>query len=542
MADLAKSIVNAAEKAFDGTERANARATWDLLAEFITPNQWTNFQGDQTKGAKKTGRLFDGTALQANNDLAASIHATLTNPAAKWSTITFKDPELNNDTESSSWLGEVNKRIHEEINESNFASMVAKNYQSFTSLGNMVLLEEERDPASPQWDGLQFTAWHMSEVAFAENFEGVIDTVYRKFKWPIHKILQRFPDSIPERLQKKMERSPDDEEEIIHCIKPRDPRGIKESPSGIQRPEDRPFMSVYVLKTGGVLLEEGGFFELPFFATRWSTLPGEVYGRGPGHLGLPDIRTLNRLKQLALKAINKAVDPPLIASERDVLGNFDMRPGRVTWVRDVNGIREMPPAARFDVTQFKEQDLRESIRAAFFIDKLMLPPRTETGEQTAFEISQRLEQMQRVLGPQLSRLNSEFLSPLIVRTFKMLLRSGTLPPPPPTVQERGLNIDIKFVNPLARSLELEDVNNAMAWFQSLLVVAQAKPEILDHFDADVFADLSHDSRGLPPELIRDVKVVQQERQARAQQAQQQAMLEAGTQVANIAAQTKGMEE
>ncbi len=38
----------------------------------------------------------------------------------------------------------------------------------------------------------------------------------------------------------------------------------------------------------------------------------------------------------------------------------------------------------------EEERLQNSIKSAFYIDKLMLPPRTETGEMTAYEIQERL--------------------------------------------------------------------------------------------------------------------------------------------------------
>ena len=92
-----------------------------------------------TPGAKKTDRLFDSVSVQANADLASTMHSTLTNPATQWSKIRYKDEDLNNNAEAVSWLQEVNRQIHNAINESNFDTEISKNYRMYTGLGSIPL-------------------------------------------------------------------------------------------------------------------------------------------------------------------------------------------------------------------------------------------------------------------------------------------------------------------------------------------------------------------------------------------------------------------
>lgn len=543
--ELAKQVKLGADKAFNDNERQNQKAIWENLAEFIIPSQSGIFNGETTRGDRKTERLFDSTAPQANLDLAASIHATVTNPATKWSSIKFKDDDLNNNPEAVAWLEAANNKIHEAINESNFDAMAAKNYQGLTALGTMVLFQEE-DPLSDKegFGGFRFNAWHLSEVAFLENEAGIADTVYRKFKMTLKQLMERFEDKLPDDLKRAVLVKPNDMMEVFHEIKPRNPEDVRFNELGLALPKERPFSSTYVLDKGSIVLEEGGYYELPVYVTRWSTMPGEVYGRASGHIALPDIRTLNKAKQLGLKAIARAIDPPMIAEKRNVLGNFDIRPGRLSLVRNVEGIRELGSQARFDVSQFAVEDLRNSIKSIFFIDKLMLPPRTETGEQTAFEIAERLAQMQKVLGPTLSRLNNEYLTPLIARSFKLLLRGNALPPLPEILRERGINIDIRFVNPLARSQRLEEINNIAAWVQQTAGHAQLTGDasVLDWIDGDFVTKENASIRGIPEGAIRSQDQVDATREQRQQQITAQQQLEAGTQLADIASKTGGGQE
>lgn len=543
---LAKRVKQAAERAFNTNERLNHKSLWEELSEFIIPSQSGIFNGETTRGDKKTKRLFDSTAIQANHDLAASIHSTLTNPSTKWSSIRFKEDDLNNNPEAISWLEAVNNKIHETLNESNFDGMSAKNYQAITALGSMVLFHEE-DPQNkePGFGGFRFNAWHLSEVAWFENEAGIVDTVYRRFKWPLKKIIERFPDAkLPDDMVRNVEKNLDKEFLIYLEIKPRPADQVKFNEVGLALPKERPFSSTYVLDKGGVTLEESGYYELPVYVARWSTMPGEVYGRGSGYIALPDIRSVNKAKHLGFKATARAIDPPMLAEKRNVLGNFDIRPGRLTMVRDVNGIKELNSQARFDVTQFAVQELRDSIKSIFFIDKLMLPPRTETGEQTAFEVAERLAQMQKVLGPTLSRFNNEYLTPLIVRSFKLLLRGGALPPLPEVLVSRGINIDIRFVNPLSRNQRFEEVNNLSSWVAETAQYAQmtGDPSVLDHINGDFITREKAEIRGIPAGAIRSADEIAKIREARQQAAEQQQQLEAGVKVADIAAKTGGLNE
>jgi hypothetical protein len=374
----AEELIAKTDRLFNSIERKNAESQWELLSEFILPNQSGLFNTKvATPGQKKTDRLYDSTAIQANHDLAAAIHATLTNPATKWSKIRFKDDELNNDPEAVAWLDAANGKIHQELNESNFDVQVSKNYQMYTSLGTMVLIEDEMPREDDgAFAGLKFAAWHLAEVVFEENSLGKADSVYRKFKMSARQAAERFGAAVlPEYIVRELENQPEKEFDFVHCIFPRDPKEVKLNEFGLAPPEDRPFASMYMDAKEKVVLEDGGFYEFPVFVVRWQTMPGEVYGRGPGHIGLPDIRTLNKVKELGLQSTSKSINPPLLSTRRNMLGALDLRPGKINVIKEMDGIREMVPQARLDMTQFSIEELRNSIRSIFFLDKLLLPPR-----------------------------------------------------------------------------------------------------------------------------------------------------------------------
>jgi hypothetical protein len=536
-----EAIIRRTDKLFNSEERTNAEQIWELLSEFVLPNQHGQFINREPKGDKRTVRLFDSTAIQANHDLASAIHSTLTNPATKWAKFRFSDDALNDDPESVAWLEDANEKFHDALNDSNFNNEISRAYKMFPALASMILMHEEKDVnADGEFSGFQFKAWHLAQVAWSENVSGRVDIIYRKFKMTARQAAERWGvNKLPDAIKDNLEMSPDKEYEFVHCVYPRAEKEVKINEVGRAAPNKRPYASIYVCKSHPMLMEDGGYYELPVHVVRWEVQPGEVYGRGPGHIALPDVRTLNKAKELGLHAIAKAINPPILAEQRSVLSALDLRPGHVSVVKDIAGIREMVTQARFDVTQFAVEDLRNNIRNIFFLDKLFLPDRRETGEMTAFEISVRTQQLQQVLGPTLGRLNSELLDPIVKRGFNMMLRGNAFLPLPAALREQGGGIEVEYVNALARSQKIEDLTAISQWIQELGLLAQVRPEVVDNINVDEVARLSARRRGVPEAVVQDKRSVDEARQQRAQQAQQAQALEAGVQMADIASKTQG---
>jgi hypothetical protein len=127
---------------------------------------------------------------------------------------------------------------------------------------------------------------------------------------------------------------------------------------------------------------------------------------------------------------------------------------------------------------------------------------------TAFEVARRIEQTQRVLGPTFGRLNQDFLQPFVIRCFKMMMRAGAFAEPPRAVAELGLNIQIKFVNALARSQQIEEVTAIQQWTQILGGLAQLEQfetEATDLLDVDKAGETAARILGVPEDSIRDQK-------------------------------------
>ena len=143
---------------------------------------------------------------------------------------------------------------------------------------------------------------------------------------------------------------------------------------------------------------------MPVFVPRWEVEEGEVYGRGPGHIALPDIRSLNRCKQLGLEALSLMVRPPLQAAAESIIGGkVRLTPAAINYVNGPVEIRPIELGGDLKSEMVKGEELRQQIKSVFYRDLVALP---DKNYMTATEIVKQLDLIHRELGPD-SRADSD---------------------------------------------------------------------------------------------------------------------------------------
>jgi hypothetical protein len=437
-----------------------ARAVWQELADYILTTR-KNITTKRTEGSKQTDRLFDSTAPDAATKLAAFIAGSLTNMAIRWFSLKMNAEELNEEKEVQEWLEKCANIYYLHLRQSNFVTESQEFYLDLSTfgLGNLSLEEREAKNGA-RFGGFLFRAEAIGSYVMAEDAEGLVDTVIRKLDMSVGAAVKKWgEDALSEKARKKFQKNPDEHIDILHAVLPR-----HTAPGKLKR--NKPWGSYYVELEEKKLLNEDGFDENPFFCTRWSKTSGETVGRGPGHIALPDIKTLNKADELTLRGWGKIIEPPLKAREDGVIGRVRTQPSSINIVRDMDALMPMEQGGKWDVNAALTQDRRTSIRRMFFADQLQLPDKTII---TATEVERRIELAQQILGPTMGRLEFEYLNPLIARGFKMLERAGLMPPAPPIVNEyakqHGLvGIDVQYEGPLARAQrggELQSFNKLM---------------------------------------------------------------------------------
>ncbi|NDV19917.1 head-tail adaptor [Pseudodesulfovibrio sp. JC047] len=476
----------------DATERARSLLTrfsgleelrqpwvssWQELTEYMLPrkNSFTALGGVSSfRGQTGDERIFDSTPMYALELLASSLGGLLTNPSLPWFDISVKDRQLADSSEVRAFLQEARERMVSVFNaeDSGFQTHVHELYLDVALLGTAVMYVEADTTTF-----VRFSTRPLGEVYVAESIRGQVDTVYRKYEISTRQAIQEWGSRCSDETKRKAEDKPDEPVEILHAVYPRSDR----NPTGFGV-ANFPYASVYMETKNNHIVEESGYLEMPYMVPRWAKATGETYGRGPGQTALSDTRVLNAMARTALMAAEKMSDPLLMVPDDGFLGPVRSGPGGLSYYRagSSDRIEALPVHVDLGATEEMMNQRRESIRRIFLSDQIA----PEGPAVTATEAVIRQSEKMRVLGPVLGRLQTEFLSPLIKRVFRIMLRCGGLPPFPEGLSPEDL--DVHYTSPVARAqkqYEAQGLSQTMEYLSPLVGGADAFG-IMDNFDTD----------------------------------------------------------
>lgn len=366
--------------------------------------------------------LFDATAADAVDNLAASIYSLMTPPESLWISLV---PE----SDASPDADVATAALRANLNDSNFYTTIHQCYLDLVILGTACLFMAETPIGASS--AFSFTAVPMRDIAILPG------AVFHTATMPAHEVLEKYPTWTP---------PADVADQIKHD--PATPLRLVQSLVGTE--------FTAWLDVGGNLenniVARGTFETNPYIIFRWSVLSGEQYGRGPVLRALPDIKTANKVVELVLKNATIAVSGIWQADDDGVinLNNINLTPGAIIpKAVGSSGLTPLSSGADFDVSQIILKDLRERIRHALLADRLGL---LSEKEMTATEIMARNSDMMRILGATYGRLLHEFIRPLTDRGLQILSRRGVIAP-------IALNSDaeLKYIAPIAQMAVSENL-------------------------------------------------------------------------------------
>jgi hypothetical protein len=512
--DLTKGLLSRFDR-LQG-QRENWETHWQEVADYMQPRK-ADVTKRRARGDKRMEQVFDSSPIQAVELLAASLHGMLTNPSTPWFTLRFKDEEIENDDEAKLWLESSTDAMYTAFNRSNFQQEIFELYHDLITFGTAAMFIEEDDD-----DIIKFSTRHINEVFIAENDKGRIDTIYRKFKISARAAIQKFGEAVSADVQTKAKKDPYEEIEILHAVYPRTDFNPNKRDKA-----NMPFESVYMEYKNGNELSVGGFREFPFVVPRYLKASNEIYGRSPAMTALPDVKMLNEMSKTTIKAAQKQVDPPLLVPDDGFLLPVRTVPGGLNFYRSGTRDRIEPLniGANNPLGLNMEQQRRESIRAVFYVNQLMMQ---QGPQMTATEVIQRNEEKMRLLGPVLGRLQSELLKPLIDRVFAVLLRNNMLPQAPEFLS--GRDVEIEYVSPLAKAQKSTELQSIMRAVEILGSLANVAP-VFDYVNFDNLVKHLADIVGVPQKILKTQSQVNAERQQSAQQQEQMQSMQQLQQVA-----------
>jgi len=521
-------------------ERRSWDARWQDVARYILP--WKGRfldRGDRpNRGDDKEDKRMEGTVTLALRRLAAGMQSGMTSPVRPWSRLRLHDEDLEKHGKVKDWLQYVETRMRKVFASSNFYDVAHNSYTDVAAFGTTAIWEGSH----PQ-KHVSFKLFEVGEYYLAADQYGAIDTVYRRTWMSARQMVKQFGwDACPTTVQNAFERAPYTWFEVLHAIEPRE----QANAAGMA------YASAYIEIASRTLLSERGFRTYPCMTPRWDVAGADVYGWAPGMDSLPDIQTLMAMGKSSLEAIQKTVNPPLVAPPSFKSRKICMWPGGISYEDQASqgkaeGLRPLYQVD-FDVTavETKMQQIREALLSGFFNDLFLMI--AQSPGMTATEVLERHEEKVLLLGPVVEKQQSEFLDPLMNRTFDLLWQAGRdplgrvdpstgwplivderalqIPNPPDELQ--GQDITPEYIGLLAQAQKQAGVGSIQKTVQFVAPLTQFFPTILDNFDGDAIARQYAELVGTPANLLRGADDVEAMRQARAeaQQQQQQAQAQA----------------
>jgi len=536
MADNAATEIIKRYDKLDG-ELGNWRSHWEEIAERVLPRYSTYMTADagqqQTRGDKRTEKMFDATAGLGLERFAAAMESMLTPRNQRWHRLTPSDPYLNKDRETRLWFEEATRILfkHRYAPKANYASQQHEAYMGLGAFGTAAILIEanEKNP------GLRYNAMNLREIVFDMSVQGMVDTAYRKYALTARQIQQRldsgFFERAPDTLKDKLKNDPDHRYYIIHCVKPREEVNRERVDA-----KGKPYASYYISVDEKIVMAEGGYNTFPYAISRYVTGPGEIYGRSPAMMALPAIKVINEQKKTMLKQGHRVVDPVLLTHDDGVLDVFSLTPGAIN-PGGVNAsgqrlVHELPVGNLAAGQELMDME-RQVINDAFLVSLFQIL--VDTPAMTATEVLERAREKGALLSPTMGRQQSEMLGPMIEREVDLLMMQGLLPPLPQALIEAEGEFEIEYDSPLTRSQRAEEAAGWLRTLEAAIAYANTTQDLsaLDHFNVDAIYPALAEINAVPPSWMNGPDQVQALREQRAQQSQMQQMVEAAPAAAGV---------
>lgn len=390
------------------------RRALDLRAPWLT--RWDSaLRYTMPRADDEVATLFDATAADAADNLAASIYSLLTPPESLWLSLV---PESAQSPDAVA----ATMALRANLNDSNFYTTIHQCYMDLIVLGTACLFMAENPIGAAS--AFSFTAIPMRDIAVLNG------AVFHMATMPAREVMERYPTwTPPANLRDTIKNDPETPLRLVQSLVGTDFTAWLDVGGDIENN----------------IVSTGKFETNPYIIFRWAVASGEQYGRGPILRALPDIKTANKVVELVLKNATIAVSGIWQADDDGVinLANINLTPGAIIpKAVGSSGLTPLASGANFDVSQIVLKDLRERIRHALLADRLGL---LSEKEMTATEIMARNADMMRILGATYGRLLHEFIRPLVERGLQILSRRGV-------IDKISLHSDaeLKYIAPIAQ--------------------------------------------------------------------------------------------
>lgn len=513
------------------TARSSYDSHWKELSDFILPNCGRFLTTDAGRNKRNT-KVVDPTGGLASRTLESGMLSGITSPTRPWFSLNTPNKQLMDSWPVKMWLSQVVELMNDVMNKSNWyqSLTVLYRYLGTFATGAISILEDDEDVIRTHV--LPIGSYYISN---SDRLQ--VDTVFRKFSMTCRQLVAKFGlENVSDSVKSSWDTGAYETWfEVVHAVLPNTNRD-----TGKLNSKNKRYSSVYYESggSGDKLLSESGFDEMPILVPRWDINGEDAYGSScPGILALGGVKALQLQQKRKDQAIDKLVNPPMMAPSSMKNERLSLLPGDVTYYNGAGDTQGFKPVYEINprISELLEsiQDGRQLTNECYFVPLFNMFSNINTRSMPIEAVNEMRDEKMLQIGPVLDRLNDELLDPAIDRIFNIMNRRGMLPPPPEELQGQPLRVEYTSVMAQAqKAVGIGSIERFVGFIGNM--AAAGFQQAADKLDVDQAIDEYGDMLGVPTTITKSDEQVQAEREQRAQQQQAAQSLQMGTGAADIA--------
>lgn len=404
-------------------EKERVRALYDDVYRYGMPDRYSDLQEYQdSTGAKHRVNIVDSTLEIACDDFVNRVQSLIAPVNTDWIDIEagfmFDNANPDGISEANRRLGTLARLLNIYKATSNFDMTMTECIYDLVP-GQMTLLCIEGDERHP----LLFSAIPFREITYILGPDGNVWYYFRKIRKKNWEVQHQWRDA-----KFEFDKGSDDKEtELLEAT--------------FYDPKKHHWNYWVICEKDKAKIVEREYRTSPFIDLGWTRIAGETYGRGQGLKVIADFKTLNKIKEYALRSLAFIVPFFTAVSDEDYK-KWIIEPGAILPVNsnmnDNPSLRAFEVKQQADLQQWNIQQLTMAIKRGMFSTTL-----SDIPDQTATAVSLEHTQQNRIISNSLGRLNV-FLENLVKRMIDVLQRQGLFP----------LDFDLEMLNGYGAKLRI----------------------------------------------------------------------------------------
>jgi hypothetical protein len=478
MADhRAKELIDFGNRLF--TKRDPMLTLWQEISEHFFVER-ADFTDSYIAGEDFARHLENSYPNLLRRELGNSISAMLRPRDRQWFKLTTLDEDMDEEPTNAAYLDYVTEKMRRMMYDTNTKLVRATKEvdHDFVTFGQGVMSIEENE----ERDGLFYRSYHLRDCAWIENSKGEVDHLHRRDKMSARQMAKKFGESnLDKTVKSALKRDPSKEFNIRVCCMPADEYDLvgKGKDRKLARPGTRiKYVVIYVDADNCKVLRESRYAEFPFIVPRWQTISGFQYAYSPcTSIALPDARMIQQMSRIILEAGEKSVDPPVVAVE-EAVREVNLAAGGITWAdfsfdgKLREAVQPIQIENNMQVAFSMQQDMRELMQKAWFLDKLHFPQPEGAEQMTAREVSVRQQEFIRNLLPLFEPIEVEYNSKLLDKTYSLMRNMKMFPAEEVPETLAGAEVQWRFESPLQEGQQRIKTSQFMETLELIGAAAQ----------------------------------------------------------------------